>query len=521
MNNTRILIIDDEEIVRDSIREVLLPRKHDDNALMEAAFDLFDEGESVIVADPTRNRLAFQLDESNNGQAGLQKVTQAIEKGKPYAMIFLDMRMPGWDGLKTCVEIRKVDPKVQIFFVTAFTDHSIDEIISLAGGDVGYLSKPFSHEEILQIANKGIYDWHRLTNLEQLLDLISHIRIGDIQLNTLLVNILHQIADYVGTDCALLGKLNDSGTFEVVSRIGAVEDRFQLDRLGNWLPQQEMDKIKIVENVLVCPMEQYCILAVPANGILINQEKAYLLRIFVENAVRAIKNAKLNEQLLQKEKLSAVGQAIGMVMHDIKTPIAQIQSLTELIQMDAGDAENTLELSADILSAVEHASDIIHDVNDFVKNAQLVKVPIQLPLYLHEIVEELSRGTDSAGVEIALDTPPVLLGSGDPKKLKRVIINLINNAVEAMESKGIESPKVLIHARLIDGFIELVISDNGPGIPEKIRLQLFEPFVTSGKANGTGLGLAIVKQIIEAHGGQITVDAPKAGAQFTILLPQA
>ncbi|MEL6730833.1 MAG: response regulator, partial [Bacteroidota bacterium] len=149
MDNTRVLIVDDEEIVRDSIREILLPRQKNHEALNEAAMDLFDEISPVIEEKTTGLHPNFSFDEANNGKAGLMKVKSALEAEKPYAVIFLDMRMPGWDGLKTCVEIRKIDPKAQIFFITAYTDRSIDEIIQLAGGDVGYLSKPFVHEEII------------------------------------------------------------------------------------------------------------------------------------------------------------------------------------------------------------------------------------------------------------------------------------------------------------------------------------------------------------------------------------
>lgn len=229
MHNTRILIVDDEEIVRDSIREILVPRQKVDTGLEAAAFDLFDEVEPVLKDKAQRYHPDFIFEEASNGQAGLAKVVHALETGNPFAVIFLDMRMPGWDGLKTCVEIRKVDPKAQIFFVTAFTDRSIEEIISLAGGDVGYLSKPFIHEEIIQLATKGVHDWSRLTNLERLLEIIGHINIGDAELNTLLVNILHQITDYIGAEYAAVGKLTEEGIFEEISRTGVGDDRLRTD----------------------------------------------------------------------------------------------------------------------------------------------------------------------------------------------------------------------------------------------------------------------------------------------------
>ncbi|MEL6625103.1 MAG: hybrid sensor histidine kinase/response regulator [Bacteroidota bacterium] len=521
MDNTRVLIVDDEEIVRDSIREILLPRKKNHEALNEAAMDLFDEISPVIEEKTTGLHPNFSFDEANNGKAGLMKVKSALEAEKPYAVIFLDMRMPGWDGLKTCVEIRKIDPKAQIFFITAYTDRSIDEIIQLAGGDVGYLSKPFVHEEIIQLATKGVYDWYRLTNLERLLEIIGQIGIGNSHLRTLLINILHQISDYVGTEYAVLGKLDEHNQFEEISKVGMGDDRIQVDKLFSRINLREMTKIELVEGVLVCPIEQYCVLAIPSSGGMINQEKSYLLHLFIENAVRAIRNAELSEQLVQKEKLSAIGQAISMVMHDIKTPISQIYTLAQLIKDEPEDQEMTLEMTGHILDATRHATDIIYDVRDFVRNAKLKKEPIEVSPYLADIIQELKHKEETKKVHIAMEASENLVGSADPRKLKRVIVNLINNAVEAMDAHGVVDPAVSVKGIQVNGHVELSIQDNGPGIPENIRRKLFDPFVTSGKENGTGLGLAIVKQIVEAHDGKIKVDSSDAGACFTICLPRS
>lgn len=521
MNNTRILVIDDEEIVRDSIREILFPRKKDDSDLLEASLDLFDEEEPILKESYSSYQPAFIMDEANNGKSGLEKVKLALEKGEPYAVIFLDMRMPGWDGLTTCMEIRKIDPKAQVFFVTAFTDRSIDEIIHLAGGDVGYLSKPFVAEEIIQLATKGIYDWQRLINLERLLEIVGQIGVASSQLNTLLINILHQISDYVGTDYAVLGKLLEGADFEVITQIGVGGERVQLDQLFKKIDLSSIKEVKMTEGFLVCPIEQYCIIALPSNSDWFNQEKVYLLHLFVENAVRAIKNTELNSQLVQKEKLSAVGQAISMVMHDIKTPIAQIRSLTEFIKEDPLDEDNTLEMTDMILEASEHAMEIISDVKDFVSNAKLRKERIDLHPYLSRIVEDVKKDKERENLKIDLEMEGELLSMGDPQKLKRVVVNLINNAYEAMEGNGIESPSIWLKASTEEEQVKLSIEDNGPGIPPKILKSLFEPFVTEGKAEGTGLGLAIVKQIVQAHQGQIEVSSSSAGAKFHISLPSA
>ncbi|MEO0468076.1 MAG: HAMP domain-containing sensor histidine kinase, partial [Bacteroidota bacterium] len=413
------------------------------------------------------------------------------------------------------------DPKAQIFFVTAFTDRSIEEIVQQAGGDVGYLSKPFVHEEIIQLASKGVHDWYRMTSLERLLEIIGQIGLGNSQLRSLLINILHQISDYVGTEYAVLGKRDDAGKFEEIATTGFGAERINVERFFTLITPEQSDKIGLIEGVLTCPMGNYFILAIPTRKNWFNQEKSYLLNLFMENAIRAIKNAELNESLVQKEKLSAIGQAISMVMHDIKTPIAQIQTITELIQSDPEDAEEISELAEMIEESTQHAMDIIYDVRDFVRNASLTKEPIPLTEYLEEIASEVRKKSAETAVRLEVKTSEKeLIAMGDPKKLKRVMVNLINNAMEAMESHAVDDPLVTLSGHQEANQVVLTIQDNGPGIPANIQPTLFEPFVTKGKENGTGLGLAIVKQIIEAHEGEISVDSSKQGAIFTICLPK-
>jgi len=108
---------------------------------------------------------------------------------------------------------------------------------------------------------------------------------------------------------------------------------------------------------------------------------------------------------------------------------------------------------------------------------------------------------------------------GDESKLKRSVMNLVNNAIDALLDHKVPDPRIDITATSEADTIFITIRDNGPGIPEAISKTLFEPFITKQKANGTGLGLAIVKQYITAHGGTIKVANDK-GAVFTISLPR-
>jgi signal transduction histidine kinase len=107
-----------------------------------------------------------------------------------------------------------------------------------------------------------------------------------------------------------------------------------------------------------------------------------------------------------------------------------------------------------------------------------------------------------------------LLAAADREQLKQVVLNLLQNAAQAMQHKG----EIRVTSRQLDAAIELTITDHGPGIPPEVRARLFEPFFTT-KHRGTGLGLATAKRIIESHGGQIQLDsAPGGGTVATVTL---
>jgi two-component system, NtrC family, sensor kinase len=261
-------------------------------------------------------------------------------------------------------------------------------------------------------------------------------------------------------------------------------------------------------------MENYYLFALLERVEKLKTEKMYLLKLFVQNAAHAIRNAELNEKLLQKEKLSAVGQVIGMVMHDLRTPIKNIKFMTDMMREEG--AENDLIDMID--QSAEQASDIFEDFLDFIKGIPVQKKPVDLGKITLEAVDAAKCREGAGCISIQAYMPDGILVPGDESKLRRVISNLINNAADVLVDHKVEHPFIHISAWVEEKNLMMAICDNGPGIPQDIMCDLFEPFVTKNKDNGTGLGLAIVKQYVTAHGGRINVSNNK-GAVFTIVLP--
>jgi signal transduction histidine kinase len=147
----------------------------------------------------------------------------------------------------------------------------------------------------------------------------------------------------------------------------------------------------------------------------------------------------------------------------------------------------------------------------------LVKERVSLQNLLEQFQELNEQFLQQAKVRLEICPSTVIL-SADAGRLLRVLQNLVGNAADAMAPAG---GRILLDVRETDAVVELMIQDEGPGIPEAIREHLFEPFVTHGKRHGTGLGLAIVKATVEAHGGSIRFEtALGAGTTFFLQLPR-
>lgn len=227
-------------------------------------------------------------------------------------------------------------------------------------------------------------------------------------------------------------------------------------------------------------------------------------------------------QLIQAQKMAAWKEVAQRVAHEIKNPLTPIQLSAERIlktlQKENLTKPEAIEEGAKTI--LQEARSIKALVDEFSNFARLPRVQLQ-PHDLHETISQvvsLFRGIFSEidfELELAQDVPSPLLI--DPEQIKRVFINLFDNAIEAMNKKG----KINLKTRFdkTQNRVLIEIADNGPGIPAEDKNKLFLPYFST-KRKGTGLGLAIVHQIIKEHNGSISVDdnLPQ-GAKFIIQLP--
>jgi len=231
--------------------------------------------------------------------------------------------------------------------------------------------------------------------------------------------------------------------------------------------------------------------------------------------VTAVKQLQL--QLLERERLAAVGELAAMVAHEVRNPLAGIRGGCEILLEGYPEGDTRHDIGVEIIHQVDRLSRTVHDLLLFARPKAMDLVPTDLHGLIERILHVLRDDPGNGAVEVVRDfggDVPVIQADG--RQMEQVFLNLILNAIQAMSQKGTVTIATRTHGRQV----VVTIGDTGPGIrPEKIA-HIFEPFFTT-RAQGTGLGLAIVKKIVEAHGGRIEAASPPgSGARFTATLPR-
>jgi len=229
----------------------------------------------------------------------------------------------------------------------------------------------------------------------------------------------------------------------------------------------------------------------------------------------------MQAQLVQAEKLSAVGELVSGVAHELNNPLTAVMGYAELLKADLTDEDAKKDVEQ-ILRSAERSRRIVRNLLTFARRQKSETRVADINEIVQQAVELQSYQFRMDNVRVELDLAQDLPKTvADPSQLQQVLMNVLLNAQQAIRSVR-DSGLVRIATKLVSpDTIQIVISDDGPGIPPEILGRIFDPFFTTKDVGvGTGLGLSICYGIIREHGGRIFADSePGSGATFTIELP--
>jgi signal transduction histidine kinase len=222
-----------------------------------------------------------------------------------------------------------------------------------------------------------------------------------------------------------------------------------------------------------------------------------------------------NRTLARQTRLVDLGRMASHVAHEVRNSLVPVNLYLSLLRRRLTDDAGSLDVLAKVEAGFSALDATVNDLLNFTANREPQWRSFIVQDLVAEIFDALAPQLEAQGIDVSLDVPPNTVVTADRDMLRRAVLNLVLNAVDAMPQGG----ELVVTSFQGRGGFELEIADSGPGLAAEQLERAFEPFYTT-KSTGTGLGLSIVQRIAEAHGGRVTaLNCPQGGAAFTIELP--
>jgi len=235
-------------------------------------------------------------------------------------------------------------------------------------------------------------------------------------------------------------------------------------------------------------------------------------------AQRTSELEKAQAELVQKERLAVLGQLTAMVSHEIRNPLGTVANALFLLREHLGtqslqQMERPLALAE---RSIQRCDGIISELLDFTRQRELQREAVQIDHWLAEVLDEFSWPSD---VRLAVQFVSGVTVQVDPERLRRALVNVVTNAVQAMDEKSAGEKLLEVHAVRLADRCEIVVRDTGPGIPPQSMARIFEPLFST-KSFGVGLGVPIIRNIMTDHGGGVAYSSEVGvGTTVTLWIP--
>jgi PAS domain S-box-containing protein len=547
----RILVIDDNVAIHEDFQKIL--------GGISAPVSKLNRVEAEIFGEPAKaaQRMPFRIDCASQGQEALVLVERSLSANDPYALAFVDIRMPpGLDGVETIERIWQICPDMQTVICTAYSDYSWDEVINRFGhtDNLIILKKPFETVEVLQVAHALTKKWAlgrqarlRLKDLERMVQERTQKLQEEIEERACVQQALHISEERFSkafqsspvpmaiqgwpAGCFLAA---NTGFFELTGYAADQLLQHNSRDLGLWGDEAAMEAVTAsvgrVRNHS-CQLRRndetmrHIVLWTEPMTL---DDKTCLLMV----AVDVTEQLKLEAELRQSQKLEIVGRLVATVAHEFNNILTVIQGHAMLLH-DSAISTNAPTDSLDrIIQASQRAAYFTGQLLAFSRKQPLKFKSANLSETIQGMQKmlELSLGESyQLRLELAEKLPSGRFSEGC---VEQVLINLALNARDAMPDGGVISVstgfEVISEAdarrrpnALVGRFLCLTVKDNGCGIPRDMISRIFDPFFTTKEVGkGTGLGLPTVQSIVRQHFGWIEVASEIGrGSTFKVFFP--
>jgi signal transduction histidine kinase/FixJ family two-component response regulator len=565
--NNRILIIDDNPSIHADFRKILARGSFAAADLARATTELF--GDTVAFGQ----KAEFDLTTASQGEEGLSAVCEAVRSGHPFAMAFVDVRMPpGWDGIETIARIWEVDADIQIVLCTAYSDYSWEEIIHRLGSTdrLVILKKPFEALEVLQLASALTEKWGLLQRVKSEFQNLEQV-VGDRtrELKNANEQLQEEIGGHQRTEQTLRATQEKLNHFLSKSPAVLYSLRLENDEVvpawvsdnfagligGNvqdWYRQtpaldyvEEADRPAVAGSMKTLLARgflsmEYRVRKMDGQSRWVRDDRK-LLRDGDGRPIEIIgcwteitEQRLLQDQLRQAQKMESVGQLAGGVAHDFNNLLMVIQGYIEMLLNTEQFQSSVIDSLRQVYGAAEKAGNLTRQLLAFSRKQMMQPQELDLNDLVSTVAKLLSR---TLGEHIKVEArcaANIPCAFADRSMVDQVVMNLAVNARDAMPKGGRLIFSTSVH-KIDEAYLEkrpdarpgcmvcLSVTDTGSGILNEHLPRLFEPFFTTKEVGkGTGLGLATVYGIVKQHEGWIEVESQIGqGTTFRVFLPAA
>jgi signal transduction histidine kinase len=228
------------------------------------------------------------------------------------------------------------------------------------------------------------------------------------------------------------------------------------------------------------------------------------------------------QELLAAERLATIGRMASSVSHDLRHYLSAVYANAEFLGYDTRGPEERQELLSEVRQGVRGMTDMLDSLLLFSRTGEAVQLSFEsVPLLVERSLAMVKAHPDAQNVEFVIGPMHVAEVWLDAVQIERAVYNLLLNGCQAA-AQGADPPCIRITLSIDSEWIALHITDNGPGVPDSIRVTLFQPFISEGKQSGTGLGLTLAHKVAQEHGGYVTLEGSRPGKTvFALCLAQA